>query len=176
MESNGHYFVAPDNGVLGFLTVNPSTKFYNVNLSRIKVQNPSATFEGRDVFAPAVNALLDGFKPGDMGYLTKDIQQIHFAQPVVHQDYVEGEIISFDHFGNMITNLSKELMGSLNYQIQIGNIMIEKISKTYADMEAGELMALVNSSGFLELSVSSGNAQQLFRFKRGQKVKLLKVH
>lgn len=176
VESKGHYFVAPDNGVLGFLSVNPATKFYNVNLARIQVQNPSATFEGRDVFAPAVNALLGGFKPGDMGYLTKDIKQIHFPKPTSNQDYIEGEIISFDHFGNMITNISSDLIGSLDFQIQIGNIMIGKISKTYSDVGSGELMALVNSSGYLELSVSGGSAQHLFRFKRGQKLKLLKVH
>jgi S-adenosylmethionine hydrolase len=176
VESRGHYFVAPDNGVLSFLSQDPTTKFYNVNLEQLQIQNPSFTFEGRDVFAPAVNAILSGMRPNEIGYLSKGICQIDFPKPQVQQHYIEGEIISFDHFGNMVTNISKDLVGGLEYQIQVGNIMINRICRTYADAKEGELMALVNSSGYLELSISSGNAKEKYRFLRGQKVKLIKVH
>lgn len=176
VESKGHFFVAPDNGVLSFLSFDPSTKFYNINLQNIKVQNPSFTFEGRDVFAPAVNAILSGSRASDMGFHTQHVREIHFPKPLVHQDHIEGEIISFDHYGNMVTNITRDLVGDLAYQIQVGNIMVGKIAKTYADMVPGELLALVNSSGYLELSVSGGSAKEKFNFVRGQKVKLLKVH
>ena len=176
VESKGHFFVAPDNGCLSFLGFDPSTKFYKINLQNIKVQNPSFTFEGRDVFAPAVNALLAGSRPGDMGQVTQHIREINFPKPLVHQDHIEGEIISFDHYGNMVTNITRDLVGDLAYQIQVGNIMVGKIAKTYADMTPGELLALINSSGYLELSVSGGSAKEKFNFSRGQKVKLLKVH
>lgn len=176
VESKGHYFVAPDNGVLSLLKMDPSAKFYNINLQNIKVQNPSFTFEGRDVFAPTVNSLLAGSRPGDLGQLTQQVREIHFPRPVVSADHIEGEIISFDHYGNMVTNITRDLVQGLDYQIQVGNIMIGKMAKTYADMVPGELLALINSSGYLELSVSGGNAQAKFNFVRGQKVKLLKVH
>lgn len=176
VESKGHFFVGPDNGVLSFLSHDPLAKFYNIYLKNIKVQNPSFTFEGRDVFAPAVNALLSGSRPTDMGHLTQHVRETHFPKPQMHQDHIEGEIISFDHYGNMVTNITRDLVGDLSFQIQMGNIMIGKIAKTYADMVPGELLALVNSSGYLELSVSGGNAREKFNFVRGQKVKLLKVH
>jgi S-adenosylmethionine hydrolase len=128
------------------------------------------------VFAPTVNALLAGSRPGDLGQLTQQVREIHFPRPVVSADHIEGEIISFDHYGNMVTNITRDLVQGLDYQIQVGNIMIGKMAKTYADMVPGELLALINSSGYLELSVSGGNAQAKFNFVRGQKVKLLKVH
>lgn len=176
VESKGHFFVAPDNGLLSFLSFDPASKFYNINLQNIKVSNPSFTFEGRDVFAPAVNALLSGTRPSDMGLHTQHVREIHFPKPQMHQDNIEGEIISFDHYGNMVTNITRDHMSGFDYQIQVGNVMIGKMAKTYADMIPGELLALINSSGYLELSVSGGSARDKFNFTRGQKVKLLKVH
>ncbi|MEZ4846985.1 MAG: SAM-dependent chlorinase/fluorinase [Bdellovibrionota bacterium] len=175
-ECNGHFFVAPDNGVLTLLKLNPTARFFNINLETIRVQNPSFTFEGRDVFAPAVNSLLSGSKPSDMGLIMQQIREMNFPAPVVTHDHIEGEIISFDHYGNMVTNITREHMSGFDYQIQVGNIMIGKMAKTYADMTPGELLALINSSGYLELSVSGGSARDKFNFARGQRVKLLKVH
>ncbi|MGQ9598094.1 MAG: SAM hydrolase/SAM-dependent halogenase family protein [Anaerolineae bacterium] len=158
-------YVAPDNGVLSLvlqqepirlaISLHPMDPwFYPPHIS--------ATFHGRDIFAPAAAHLACGVDPYTLGLpLTPaDLVTLPSIQPQLSTEGVwQGEILHVDRFGNLITNfrlVSSDFQSPVS--IRVGKEQIERISRTYADVEPGELLAYLGSSGYLEIAVREGNA------------------
>ncbi len=164
VESDQRFLVGPDNGVLSAALSETGARVVELPAS----SDASATFHGRDVFAPVAAALARGVPIATMGKAA--------AAPMVHQTpatirrangAVEGEVVAIDRFGNAITNLRSTdgesvLLGARSIAIR----------RTYADVEIGEALALVGSSGAIEISIRNDSAARALKLSRGDKVTL----
>ena len=113
-EAGGHFFIAPDNGVLSLVFDAARHKVRVVSNAKFMRREVSRTFHGRDVFAPAAAHLAIGAKPVAFGKLIQDYIRIGIAQPSRKtKDAWRGVILKVDHFGNLITNFAISAFGGV---------------------------------------------------------------
>ena len=182
-------FVAPDNGVLSYVIQQSSAKTLDFNrrqielvpeLEAVVITNPefwrspvSATFHGRDIFAPVAARLSLGSPPTDFGEAINSLTVLPLTHPYRTSDGIlVGRILHIDNFGNLITNIkSMDLPQTKKaITIEIGNQLISGLSRTYE--EGRGLLALIGSSGYLEVSVKGGNASTFLGAEVGDEVKI----
>ncbi|MEN8257876.1 MAG: SAM-dependent chlorinase/fluorinase [Thermodesulfobacteriota bacterium] len=163
IEASGQLFLAPDNGLLTPFFKDAHRAYELVN-DEFFLQPVSSTFHGRDIFAPVAAALACGLAPNKLGPTLPISGLIHLEQPPatmgIHQ--LQGQCLRADHFGNMATNISKKELDSFldageTPLITIGATIIKGLSSTYGP-EKGKIIALFNSSSYLEISIAGGNA------------------
>ncbi|MFN3466292.1 MAG: S-adenosyl-l-methionine hydroxide adenosyltransferase family protein, partial [Candidatus Brocadiales bacterium] len=175
LRTGRYTFLAPDNGLLS-LVLSKEKPLLTVEVTNTSYFLPevSTTFHGRDIFAPVAAHLSRGLNLARLGRRIDDLHIFSFPGPIVaDKGRLEGEIIHIDRFGNLITNVEHEwaeiLTRSLS-SIAIKDKKIFRISRTYQEGQAGELLALFGSSGRLEISVNMGNAREVTGCTRGDKV------
>lgn len=162
VSSDGRLLVGPDNGVLSPALLSGDARV----ISLPTPPNASATFHGRDVFAPAAARLAAGEAldslgaPFDTPVIRRTPEPRRDADGTLH-----GEVIAIDHFGNAITNLA----GARGRSVVVQDRRIP-IRPTYADFDAGEQGAVVGSSGFVEIVVRNGRAADQLKIERGTPV------
>ncbi len=180
VRSNGQTFLAPDNGLLSVVADEAGRQeTRKVTAQEYFLQDPSMTFHGRDIFAPVAAHLAAGVEPAKLGPVVRSIHKLLLPKPVRTADgSLRGEIIYIDQFGNLITNIRRStLQRSLNASdsqvaVRIKRRLVEGIRRTYGETEAGQLAALVGSSGYLEVAVNRGSAAQLLGCEKGDSVTL----
>jgi len=173
--STGDYiFLAPDNGVLKYIYEDYSEyKVIEVTNKRYFLDDVSTTFHGRDIFAPAAAHLSLGHNITDFGKQISNYIRPEIIKPVREGNKITGQVIYIDSFGNCITNISSELMESKNgIQIRIKNLVLSEIKSNYSEVSKGEVLALLGSSGMMEISVNQGNAQKQYGFRVGDRVEI----
>ena len=163
LETEEYFFVGPDNGIFWpVIVANPDIRVIHLTESRYFLPHITHTFHGRDIFAPVAAHLSRGVDPRKMGHPISDPVPFKIPRPQQTREVLSGRIIRVDHFGNLITNiLQKDLdqfSGTARPIIKIGELLIEGVSKTYADTSAGETLAMIGSSGLLEIAVNLGRA------------------
>ncbi len=166
-------FVGPDNGVFSWIFKH--RKVYEVR----ELANPyymrtqiSATFHGRDVFAPFAAHIAAGVPASSIGPTIEDPVLFEIPEPQVLSDgQIIGEVIHIDGFGNMITNIREEhLAGGASWQFEIAGERIEDFHRAYGFAQEGELMALIGSQGYLEIAVRNGHAAQRLNGRLGMQI------
>lgn len=174
-EAAGYRFVGPDNGVFSMI-------FDKCGVDRIvEITNPafmlpivSTTFHGRDIFAPAAAHLSKGAGLTDLGKELSSYERLDIPRPIDAGDVITGRAVYADRFGNLITNIpGSNITGAA--EVRAGEVTINSVSPNYSDGKEGELMALVGSSGFLEISINRGSALEFFSGQLPE-VKILKVN
>ncbi len=184
-------FVAPDNGVLSYVLQQSSTKPVDNNASLQQVElepgmeavtitkprfwrSPvSPTFHGRDIFAPVAARLSLGFPPIDFGEAITSVTMLPLPHPYQAPDgSLVGHILHIDSFGNLITNIKGADLPKTRQTmtIEVGNQLISGLSRTYA--EGSGLLALIGSSGHLEVSLKGGSACAFLNAEVGNEVKI----
>jgi S-adenosyl-L-methionine hydrolase (adenosine-forming) len=165
IEADGHYFVGPDNGIF-WPAIKDCREAMVINLteSRYFLPHITSTFHGRDVFAPIAAHLSLGKELSQMGVKMHDPVEITLPECSITNDILTGEITHMDNFGNLITDIGepalRRFLEKSNPVITLGNLEIRKIDNTYFDVEEGEPLALINSSGLLEIAVNLGRASE----------------
>ncbi|MFQ5913507.1 MAG: S-adenosyl-l-methionine hydroxide adenosyltransferase family protein [Nitrospinota bacterium] len=167
-------FLGPDNGVLTSALEKEGAKVREVCNPRWFLKGPSATFHGRDVFAPAAAHLGAGAEPTDAGPEVSDAIRLPFPSPRVEADRkgararIRGVVIHVDRFGNLITNVDRESFEEASGSARGGRARVflkgrevAELVRFYNESREGKAAALFNSWGFLELFVSCGNAAQI---------------
>lgn len=165
--------VAPDNGLLSavFDDTEP-TRVVSVENEAHFLQPISATFHGRDVFAPIAAALADGIDPGDLGPDTDSWIHLPRRQPIVDPDgSIVGEVVYIDRFGNLVTSLTTEHAND-SCTFTIGQRTVSGIQRTYGSVDSGSLVALIGSTGRVEISVNGGSAAGMLGMQIGAPVTL----
>jgi len=166
VASDGRFLVGPDNGVLS-----PALLVNGVRVVELPVPaHSSATFHGRDVFAPAAARLARGVPVDDLGPPAQD--PIIRRTPEPHRDSsggLNGEVIAIDHFGNAITNLVGVRLGAA--RVRVGDRDLS-LYRTYSELDPGALGALVGSSGLIEIVQREGRAADTLALRRGDRVRL----
>jgi S-adenosylmethionine hydrolase len=161
LESNGHYFIGPDNGVFSLiLRQNEAAGVFEISNPDYMLDNVSGTFHGRDIFAPASAHIALGARPQDMGSAVSDPILLDFPEPEVSGGEITGMVIYADSFGNLVTNIPSKLIAP-GSKVIVGRFTIDRVSNSYADVREGEIVALVGSSGLLEISVNQGSASEV---------------
>lgn len=175
IKSCGYYYVGPDNGLFGPIFEFDKRAIVRelVNKKYWRTQNPSSTFHGRDIFAPVAAHLSQSPQIfSSLGPVQTRIKQASFPKVTKSKGSIRGEISYFDSFGNAVTNIRYEdFLNFKNPSVKTGKHKIQKISSNYLDGKG--LIALVSSSGYLEFSVFSGNAQTEKGLKVNQKVSVM---
>jgi len=163
VEANGHFFVGPDNGVFWpILAADPGSRTIHLRNPGYFLRPISATFHGRDIFAPVAAHLSNGADLQSLGEIVEDPLSLEVPSALRVGDRLVGHIVRVDRFGNLITNISRELLYEfLNRDIpviRIGALVVEGLAKTYASVKPGEAVAIIGSGDTLEIAVNSGSA------------------
>jgi S-adenosyl-L-methionine hydrolase (adenosine-forming) len=171
-ELDGRLFVAPDNGVLTrALAAVRELRIVEISSDNLLRPQRSATFHGRDVFAPAAAHLASGIPLGRFGNAVEDPISLTLPEARVIGDAISGEVVHSDRFGNLITNIPGNLVtGESRIILEWAPTQRVATGATYSDVAVGEVLGLTGSAGFLEIAVRDGNASQRLGAGRGARV------
>ena len=163
--AEGALLVGPDNGLLIPVARRLGLKEVRAVTNRkLMAKEVSATFHGRDVFAPVAAHLLTGTKVKDVGPVIRDFVDLDFGTPKNVPDGLEGLVLTTDRFGNIITNLPRGVVEKAwkvggPIRIAVGGYEASlPLVATYGEVPAGEFLATFSSGGFLEIARREGNA------------------
>jgi len=162
VRSDERFLVGPDNGVLSPALLVPGAQAVSLPIPA----DAASTFHGRDVFAPAAAALASGATLASLG--TPHASPLVRRTPEVVREpdgALRGEVIAIDRFGNVITNIVAHHAGT----VRVGDHEVP-VHRSYSEVGRGELVAVVGSSGLLEIAVRDGNAAELHGISRGTTV------
>lgn len=166
LESDGHYFIGPDNGVFSLILKRDETAgVFEIANPDYMLESVSGTFHGRDIFAPASAHISLGARPEDMGSAVYDTVLLDYPEPELSGGEIRGKVIYADSFGNLVTNIPSKLIAR-GSKVIVGRFTIDRVSNTYADVREGELVALAGSSGLLEISVNQGSASEVVNIEK----------
>ena len=176
----GARFVGPDNGLL-WLAANQAgiKRIVKLTSLRHRLTNVSATFHGRDIFAPAAAYLWRGASISALGPALRSIVRLDLPPPVDSARELRGEVIYVDGFGNLVSNIDRqtaEQFGSrfrhksLSVRIKRGAAM--RLLDAYGDAPKGAPLAIFGSFGLLEVAVRDGSAAAHFAAGPGASVSL----
>ena len=171
------FYVGPDNGtVTGLLeraeSQGWSREFVELDRKEYWLGTVSHTFHGRDIFSPAAAHLANGVPLRDLGTPFNDPVRLSLPQPVRTEHGWCGEVVHIDHFGNIASNIRAEHLGeALAHKetiiVRIKDTEIKGMVNTFGERPAGELVALVGSTGNLGISIVNGNAAAGLGVKAG---------
>ncbi|NJK82415.1 MAG: SAM-dependent chlorinase/fluorinase [Chloroflexaceae bacterium] len=188
-------YVGPNNGVFGQVWQAAQARWSPTVVQAVVLTEPrywmpevSATFHGRDIFAPVAAHLAGGTALEALGPPLTTIQQALLAEPVWETpDRLCGKIVAIDHFGNCISNISTALLKQLGPRPTLtatfavrtgeaaGHMLSLALRRTYADVPSGTILSLVGSNGYLELAVRDGNASQICGVTIGDEVRVQRL-
>lgn len=183
MHFDGHYFIAPDNGIFSLILAGRTPqKLIAVDRRDWFLPQVSRTFHGRDIFAPVAAQLASGKQLGALG-TTLDVETLHHLPPPRPpqrgQGHIAGSVVQVDHFGNLTTNIDHGLIKEIenvaeaaDLKVRISDRVIRGLYTCYADAPVGTPLALVGSRGLLEIAVNQGDARRFFGVARGDAVRL----
>ena len=179
----GARFVGPDNGLL-WLAANQAgiKRIVKLTSTRHRLTNVSATFHGRDIFAPAAAYLWRGTPISALGPPLRpgSIVRLEPPRPLTSSREVHGEVIYVDGFGNLVSNIDRATVEefsthfrhkSLSVRISRGAAM--RLHEAYGDAPKGVPLAIFGSFGLLEVAIRDGNAAMHFAAGTGAPVTLL---
>ena len=158
------WFVGPDNGVLtNVLCLQGLREAYELTETNYFLPHVSSTFHGRDIFGPVAAHLARGVPPAKFGPRTEALNTLPFSSPRMVGDTVVGEILHIDRYGNIVTNVTPDLLAGievgddLSFTID-GRRWTVPFCVTYGTQPAGRLVALVSSGDTLEIACTEGSA------------------
>ena len=176
-EYGVHFFIGPDNGLLipaaGSIG---DFEVYNIsNDALFRDSDVSATFHGRDIFAPVDAHISNGFEIEKVGKRINDYTTLDFGNGVKNGDIIEGRIIFIDSFGNIITNIQSEIVDYKSGDLL--EIWGEQVTfqSSYGFSSEGEPLVLTASHGYLEIAVNRGSAAQFFGKKQDDGIIVRKI-
>ncbi len=168
VKAQGHYFIAPDNGILSYVIKKP---FVCISIENPKyfLQKESSTFHGRDIFAPVAAWLSKGVPISEFGKPLKKLFLLEDLNPVILNNKIVGKIVYIDIFGNAITNIKPE--GRKIKKIIVGGTILPIVS--FYSQSPNKPAALINSDGFIEIFIYMGNAAKTIGLQKKQIVEAL---
>ena len=176
IHSAGHYFVGPDNGVFSFAVKDKELpRIVNLSNESYHLQPKSQTFHGRDVFAPVAAHLARGVPLAEFGSPSKDWLCLPWPEVERAGEFIVGEVIHIDRFGNLFTNIrERDLTGvaKQNIRFHLNEIKIQGLAQNYTAGDKDSYIALINSCGLIEIASYNDNAAHRSEAKIGDKVRV----
>jgi hypothetical protein len=177
-EAAGHYFIAPDNGVLSMVFGHQPSKLrvWHITNERYFLRPLSRTFHGRDVFAPVAAHLASGILPARFGTRIQDYIRLTFDKPKqTAKKTWAGSILKVDRFGNLFTNLHIDHFAGVKtrpFEMKVGMQTISRLALTFTECEPEEIFVIVGSSGYIEIASNQGSAAKALGCGAGSPVAL----
>ena len=176
-------FVGPDNGVLSLAVQKEGfVKGVEIKEKKFMLPNPSTTFDGRDVFAPASAYLACGVELEEFGPQISQMVTPSFTRATCTKDKLLGEVLHIDRFGNIITNIQRSLISSFKavegevFQAKIADDCVSiTFSRTYGNVPVGALVMIFGSDDLLEISVNKGCASDLYKVDVGSCIEVFRL-
>jgi S-adenosylmethionine hydrolase len=174
VQTAGYVFVGPDNGVLSWALEQEKIKsIRQLENPKYFLKNISRTFHGRDLFAPVAAHLSRGLALARLGRELKEFVRIPWPEPIQRRGGIHGEIVHIDRFGNAITNIGTGLAGE--GRSAVCEVSGKRRSRCllmpfYGAVPVNTPVAVMGSSGLLEIAVNGGSAAEQFGLQIGDKV------
>lgn len=173
------WFVGPDNGLFPLVLGDepPDAVVSLDDPAYWRTDAPSATFHGRDIFAPVAAHLAAGVPLEALGSPVETLEPLRWALPITDRQGIQGWVVHVDHFGNCVTNIPQTLLAETQdgrpLKCYTGSAVLHDVHPTYGAVAQGEPLLLTGSSGFLEIAVNSGNAAELLNIRKGTSVNVV---
>ncbi|MBD0304678.1 MAG: SAM-dependent chlorinase/fluorinase [Tolypothrix sp. T3-bin4] len=169
------FLVGPDNGIFsGVFSQSPAIAAVELtNPQYWRTQEPSRTFHGRDIFAPVAAHLASGVSLKELGReidLAK-LVKLDLAECSLTETGVTGYLQYIDHFGNLVSNISASYVQGKTWYVKAAGLTIPGC-ETYADVQIGDVIALIGSHGWVEIAINSGNAQTQLQMQLRDRVEV----
>lgn len=170
----GQTFLAPDNGLVSLVHRDfRLQELRAIENQRLFRQEISATFHGRDVLAPVAGHLAQGMRLENVGPPITELEILNLDRPtVLPHGGVEGQVLYIDRFGNLISNISEADLsvvagGAAGMNVYVGPLRVGPLCYTYGDVQPGEIVAVIGSTGMLEVAINQGDAAVQLRAAPG---------
>lgn len=176
IETKNSFFIGPDNGLLVLAAERQGIKkIFELKNKDFMLNEISNTFHGRDIFAPVAAHLFNGVLPPLFGSKIKKIVKPIFTEIKRTSKSIIGQVLHIDEFGNIITNIHDS---DINPKPKKKMITIEfptsrmkvRLCNSYSYVNLGELLILIGSHSFLEISANQSNAAEITNIKVGDKI------
>ena len=179
-----HTFIGPDNGLFSYVLADAEDQRPPLLLQVVALDNPryhlphaSATFHGRDIFAPSAAHLARGISLASLGTPLDPARLVTIAlpRPTWQGETLIGHILHIDHFGNLITDLGPTVTAAFSsptFSLQLGKHTITARAHTFADGPADAPFMLRDSSGHLAIVIRNGSAAALLNAHRGDELRV----
>lgn len=162
VEIDGQFFIGTDNGIFSLIFDRKPDKIVELTISQ---ESDFFTFSSRDRFVKAAVHLATGGKIEELGNAKDNIIEKILLRPVHDSNVVKGHVMYIDSYENVITNITesffKEARKNRKFSILFRSYEINRISRSYTDVAPGEILALFDSNGYLEIAMNQGNAAGL---------------
>ncbi len=174
----GQTFLFPDNGVISVVASKmPLEAMVTVrNRQYLPTLPASATFHGRDVFAPIAAHILNGLDIRNLGTLPGKYTLLDMPSPTVSESAAVGQVVYVDRFGNLITNLSRSFLVEHAYmeelRVTCAGRDIGPLQHSYGYVPQGATVAVINSMGMIEVAVNQGRACDVLGIGVGAEVRV----
>jgi S-adenosylmethionine hydrolase len=180
IQSRGAFFVGPDNGLLAPAAERLGVEHvFEITNRKLLPESVSDVFDGRDVFGPTGALLSQGVPPQEIGPKISGYARISWYEPRVVGNEVEATVIHVDGFGNLVTNVTYEMLEDIDagdgstFDVEVSNVKYRlPYVRSFTAVPEGELLLLVAGGGYLEIAVNQGNGQQRLGIVKGEKVRL----
>jgi len=188
-------FVVPDNGILSYVvndlfpvetptsqdTSNLNKIILKTGLEAVTITDPrfwrhpvSSTFHGRDIFAPVAAGLSLDISLYEFGGKINSMHVLPIPKPFIDPEgNLVGQVLHIDRFGNLITNIRSADLPGKEVMIEAAGHCIQSISSYYAQNKG--VMAVVGSTGYLEISLRNGNACDFLSMVVGDEITVISV-
>ncbi len=181
LEQGPVFLIGPDNGLFSIIlgTAELLGAWRIEEIPKGMSRGNSTTFDGRDVFAPAAALIANGTEPtefcSEIELSNAPLVQLQIPDPQLRTDgSLQGEIVSFDHFGNALTNIHREALGEnyRSYRGMVGNHEVAWVTH-YAEIPPNSIGLLFNSQGYVEIAAREQSAKDLLQLSSGTSCQLL---
>jgi S-adenosyl-L-methionine hydrolase (adenosine-forming) len=172
IKANGQYFIGYDNGIFGLIFDRDPDEV-------VKIENAEAmTFPELTVFAPAACEIIQSGKISELGQkYTLQNNQVPML-PTIEKSVINGSVIYIDSYRNVLTNITRDLFDQIgegrpfDIFVQSNHNRINRLNKLYSDSSLGEMLALFNGLGLLEIAINGGNAADLLHLALNSSVRI----
>lgn len=176
IEADGAFFIGPDNGIFSLaLEGKKPGQIFELSNATYHLRPTSATFHGRDIFAPIAGYLSLGIQPQDFGNRVESAEQLSWPQVTKAKGVIQGEVVYIDGFGNLITNIRERDLKELAAEkltVSLGSLTIRGLTSSYSGGGERDYVALINSWNLLEVSLFKRDAHLQSGIKIGDKVEV----
>jgi len=171
----GYFFIGPDNGLFGLMWEEKMpTGIFKLKLTSAEMKSTLPLHDA------GVRAAKEISQRNNLTAFSEKIDAFRIrrmSKPVISQQFLRGNIIYFDRFGNAVVNIQRDDFDSFVNGRRFTVVFkryadIESISSNYSAVEESEKLCFFNSSGYLELAINKGNAKQLLNLAQGDVVQI----
>lgn len=180
LKIENRFYVGPDNGLFSLLIADLRLQgAWRLENTEYFLHPVSKTFQGRDIFAPVAAHLAAGTPPEAFGPAAGDLLTLALPTHQARFGQLRGEVVWADRFGNCMTNLTQKAVSEWArggaFVVHAASNRIRGLSTTYESAPEGEVLALFNSMGYLEVACNQARADQTLGLREGDPVVLERV-